>query len=206
LNKKWVTLIIVQIYKTIMKNPKYIYLIIIAVLVGVIIYFNGCDKKPTISTITNPLEAQKLKEVERLTYELGIEKNKTDSLLKLKPKYIAGKTRIHDSLIYVVDSTCKKAVEVLYVECLKTDSINNNIISSQTKAQHKSDSIIGNQKDVITLKNYTRYTDSTKIVSLRNDSIPKAKRSGYWKGAKHGFILGVATDESLRFGVGKVIP
>jgi len=186
------------------KRVTIIGFITTAVLLAIMLIGKGCDNKPVINpTLPIPLEATKLKEVERLTYELGIEKNRTDSLKALKPKYIRGKDRIHDSLIYVVDSTCKKAVEIMYVECLKTDSVNNNIIQGQEIQLMKYSEVVGNYKDIIVLKNYTHSVDSINAIGLNDEikhqkkRVVKAKIGGvaYSIG---GFLIGI--------GVGKIMP
>jgi len=183
--------------------------IVLSILTIILCFFifRNCEfwknnKVPNV-TLPIPLETQKLKEIERLTYELGIEKNRTDSLKALKPKYIAGKDRIHDSLIYVVDSTCKKAVEIMYVECLKTDSINNHIIQGQEIQLMKYSEVVGNYKDIIVLKDYKHSVDSLNMIGL-NDEI-KHQKKRVIKAKVGGGITSVLSGLA-GFGIGKIIP
>ena len=119
----------------------------------------------------------------------------TDSLKGLKPKVIVRYKTIYDSLL-VVDTMCVQALNTLHDEHTKIDSVNNHIISNQSK-------VIKNDSNIIT--NYKQISSNYKIIhtkdSIRNkqltDTIPTVKRKGYIKGFIHGFGSGAAVTKGV---------
>lgn len=109
-----------------------------------------------------------------------------DSILKLKIKYVKGRDMVHDSLIYISDSTCRKSLNILYFECQKVDSVNNWLISTKNE-RIKNDSIESQEKENKIIAKQKRINrDSTYIEHLHNDSIPQVKRKALWKGRGQG--------------------
>lgn len=109
-----------------------------------------------------------------------------DSILKLKIKYVKGRDRVHDSLIYISDSTCRQSLNILYFECQKVDSVNNWLISTKNE-RIKNDSIESQEKENKIIAKQKRINrDSTYIEHLHNDSIPQVKRKALWKGRGQG--------------------
>lgn len=109
-----------------------------------------------------------------------------DSILKLKIKYVKGRDRVHDSLIYISDSTCRKSLNILYFECQKVDSVNNWLISTKNE-RIKNDSIESSEKEKKIIEKQKRINrDSTYIEHLHKDSIPQVKRKALWKGRGQG--------------------
>lgn len=121
---------------------------------------------------------------------------KCDSLLLVKQKVIQGKERVRDSLIYISDSTCRKAINILYYECGKTDSVNNNIISNLNQQKQKDSTSIATLTHKVSTKQERINRDSTRIEQL-NDTIPKVKRKGFVKGFLIGFGSGAAAKQGV---------
>lgn len=120
-----------------------------------------------------------------------------DSILKLKIKYIKGRDRVHDSLIYISDSTCRKSLNILYFECQKVDSVNNWLILTKNE-RIKNDSIESYEKEKKIIAKQKRINrDSTYIEHLHNDSIPKVNRRGFIKGFLIGFGSGAAAKQGV---------
>ncbi len=119
-----------------------------------------------------------------------------DSLLKVKQKAIRGKERVRDSLIYISDSACKNSLIILYNECQKTDSVNNNIISNLNQQKQKDSTSIATLTHKVSTKQERINRDSTRIEQL-NDTIPKVKRKGFVKGFLIGFGSGAAAKQGV---------
>ena len=98
---------------------------------------HGCINEPTPphsnKDSLNTIIAEKEQIAEYAMSEKRIYMAKFDSLLKVKPRYVKGRDRTHDSLIFVSDSICINSLNLLYKECQKVDSVNNSIIDTQTK-------------------------------------------------------------------------
>jgi len=121
---------------------------------------------------------------------------KYDSLQLVKQKIIQGKERVRDSLIYISDSTCRKAINILYYECGKTDSVNNSIISNLQEQDKKDSTTIAVLSHKINTKQERINRDSTRIVQL-NDTLPRVKRKGFFKGFAIGFGSGAAAKQGI---------
>lgn len=162
-----------------------------------------CNRKPLQGSINKPIHdsANSALNVDNEIIKVALLNNKVlrDSLFLLlnrKPIYLRGKTRIKDSLIYVSDSLCDTRLNQLYEISLVGDSINDSIITNQFK-QLSNDSIIINRlQNKVVLKQMVRAYDSTYIARLC-DSIPKVKRKGYFKGLKHGVVIGAVIVEGV---------
>lgn len=121
---------------------------------------------------------------------------KYDSLQLVKQKFIRGKERVRDSLIYISDSTCRKSINILYYECGKTDSVNNSIISNLQEQNKKDSATIAVLNHKINTKQERINLDSTRIVQL-NDTLPRVKRKGFFKGFSIGFGSGAAAKQGI---------
>lgn len=121
---------------------------------------------------------------------------KYDSLQLVKQKVIKGRERVRDSLIYISDSTCRKTINILYYECQKTDSVNNNIILNLQEKNKKDSISISALKHKINTKQERIKRDSTRIVALI-DTIPRVKRKGFFKGFAIGFGSGAASKQGF---------
>ena len=129
---------------------------------------------------------------------------KCDSLLLVKQKVIQGKERVRDSLIYISDSTCKKSINILYYECVKTDSVNNSIISNLKEQTKKDSTSIAVLTHKVLIKQDRIVRDSTRIVQL-NDTLPKVKRKGFIKGFFYGFGSGASVTKGVEI-ISKIKP
>ena len=121
---------------------------------------------------------------------------KYDSLLKVKLRFIKGKDRVRDSLVYVSDSVCQKSINILYYECHKVDSVNNSLISNLQEQSKKDSSTISILNHKIKVKQDRINRDSTRVVQL-TDTLPKVKRKGFVKGFLIGFGSGAAVDKGV---------
>lgn len=121
---------------------------------------------------------------------------KYDSLLKVKLRFIKGKDRVRDSLVYVSDSDCQKSINILYYECHKVDSVNNSLISNLQERGKKDSSTISVLNHKIKVKQERINRDSTRVVQL-TDTLPKVKRKGFVKGFLIGFGSGAAVDKGV---------
>jgi len=121
---------------------------------------------------------------------------KYDSLQLVKQKVIRGKERVRDILIYISDSTCKKSINILYYECGKTDSVNNSIISNLKEQTKKDSTSIAVLTHKVLVKQDRIIRDSTRIVQL-NDTLPRVKRKGFFKGFAIGFGSGAAASKGV---------
>lgn len=159
----------------------------------------GCNPEPHPQTINkdslNTIIAEKTQINDYLKNENKVIKAITDSLKGLKTKVIVRYKTIYDSLL-VVDTMCVQALNTLHDEHTKIDSVNNHIISNQSK-------VIKNDSNIIT--NYKQISSNYKIIhtkdSIRNkqltDTIPTVKRKGYIKGFIHGFGSGAAVTKGV---------
>jgi hypothetical protein len=179
----------------------------VAVLIVIVLFFKLCVsdnyENDTLPTLPIPLESTKLKEIERLTYELGLEKNKTDSLSKLKAIVEHHYHTVYDSLYIESDSVCRAALLIAYNECQNVDSVNTDIINSLSNELATTDKIISDYKDVISIKNYTLSNDSLNMIGLNDEIKHQKKRVAK---AKIGGVLYGIGGVLVGFGAGKVIP
>jgi hypothetical protein len=120
-----------------------------------------------------------------------------DSLSNLKPKVIVRYKTIYDSLL-VVDSTCVRSLNLLYNECQKVDSVNNQIITNQETHIMNDSHIIGNLADIIALKQ-TRISNDSLTIDDLTMTVKKEKRKGKLK-----TILGTALGTLAGFGLGSL--
>lgn len=188
-----------------MKNITFtqVYLIsLFAVVIYCLFLFKGCSTEPTPQTINKDSLYTIIAEKEQIIdYNTTYNKQlnvKIDSLKALKPKFIKGKDRIKDSLIYVSDSVCKLNLTILYNECQKVDSINNSIITNQETHIMNDSHIIGNLTDIIAIQKYVITSDSVTIDELKM-TVKKEKRKGKLKN-----ILGTALGTLAGFGLGSL--
>ena len=111
-------------------------------------------------------------------------------------RFIKGKDRVRDSLVYVSDSVCQKSINILYYECHKVDSVNNSLISNLQEQSKKDSSTISILNHKIKVKQDRINRDSTRVVQL-TDTLPKVKRKGFVKGFLIGFGSGAAVDKGV---------
>lgn len=188
-----------------MRYLKIAIIPIAIVIVLIMLLPKGCSTPgiPDNSNLPILLENQKLKEVERLTYELGIERNKTDSLKALKPKVVYRYKTVYDSIYIESDSVCRLALLITHNECLKLDSVNASIISGQENQLTKYSEMVGNYKDIIVLKDYKNSIDSLNMIGL-NDEI-KHQKKRVVKAKVGGGLIAILCG-AAGFRVGKVMP
>lgn len=153
-------------------------------------------KSPTNNNNQYISEAKDDSILNEMARDKRILQKKYDSLQLVKQKVISGKERVRDSLIYVSDSTCRKSINILYYECVKTDSINNYIISNLQEQNKKDSTKIAVLNHKINTKQERINRDSTRIVQL-NDTLPRVKRKGFFKGFAIGFGIGAAAKQGI---------
>lgn len=161
------------------------------------LFFKGCITEPTpphsnkdsLNTIISSKESAN----DTLLKNNKALKAERDSLKALKPKYIKGKDRVKDSLIFVSDSVCIRNLTILYNECQKIDSVNNQIITNQESHIMNDSQIIGNLADIIAIQKHRIKTDSVDIEYLTL-TVKKEKRKGKLKtilGSALGVLGGI---------------
>jgi hypothetical protein len=169
------------------------YLVMALLIILASVYLHDCrGGDPKIVTVTPSDQLKEIIEDKNYIIETVIENNKVlraknDSLSHLKPKYIAGRDRIKDSLIYVSDSTCINNLTILYNECQKIDSINNYIIQNQANQITNYSTVSGNLMDIIAIQKYQLTVDSVNEIALKQE-IKKKYRKGLLQG---GVVVGV---------------
>lgn len=160
-------------------NPKHIYLLIIAVLVSIIL-LRGCKSEPIIIDSKPNHDTIYVKETIQAEIFNKL-KAKNDSLLSLKPKHVHHYHNTFDSL-YFADTLCQKSLTILYNEFGKLNSLNDSIIKNDSLAKVTLINIIDLKQAHITI-------DSTYIATVPT-LLKKAKRKGYFKGVRHGVVVG----------------
>lgn len=173
------------------------YLIIGILIVILSFIMKDCEHKPklvlTPNDSINTVIAEKEQIIAYIKEDNIRKKAVIDSLNNLKPKVIVRYKTVYDSLL-IVDTMCVQALNTLYNECQKVDSVNNQIITNQEQHIINDSHIIGNLTDIVALKQYQHTKDSTRIVQL-NDTIPTVKRKGFLKGFGIGFGSGAAASK-----------
>jgi len=144
---------------------KIIPYIIIAILIGILISFVKCDKEPKTSDETI-LISQITNKVENGLTVISRKDAIIDSLKHLKPKYIKGRDRVRDSLIYISDSICVNNLLALNKECLKVDSANTAIITEQENQMMRYSEVVGLMEERNDMQEKRHVKDSTEITKL----------------------------------------
>jgi len=118
---------------------------------------------------------------------------KYDSLLSVKPKYIKGRDRVKDSLIFVADTACINSLVTLYNQCAKVDSVNEFIISNQSSQIAQYITLTNNQQDIIDIRNYQHGVDSVNEIAYKEriDAEIKTAKRKYRKGLLQGGAVGL---------------
>lgn len=167
-------------------------------LLLIIVALHWCNSKPQPINEpiidTNPLN-ELVKDKEAINATL-MENNKVlrDSLFVLlhkKPKYIQGRDRVKDSLIYVADTACINSLVTLYNQCAKVDSVNEFIISNQSSQIAQYITLTNNQQDIIDIRNYQHGVDSVNYEILK-EQLPLEFKRGKRKGRNEGIAIGKA--------------
>jgi hypothetical protein len=166
----------------------YIFIGILIVIAS--FFFKDCRHRPDLVIVPNDAINRIIKDKQvTVNYYLNkakIDSLKIDSLSHLKPKYIKGRDRVKDSLIYVSDSICVKNLTILYNECQKIDSVNNAIITNQESHIMDDSHVIGNLTDIVALQKYKLTNDSLAIID-----ISKEVKRKYRKGLMQGGLVGI---------------
>lgn len=149
---------------------------------------NGCNKGKLVTDNTQQYKAETIDNdiIQISSANHNALLIKYDSLLKVKQKYIKGKERVRDSLIYVSDTICHHPLIAMYTECLKTDSVNNSIISNLQLQGHNDTIAINSLTDKVNIKQERINKDSLQIIQINKDS----KRKGF-KRFIQGGVIGV---------------
>jgi hypothetical protein len=152
-----------EIYKTI--TP---YLII-GILIVIASFIMKCEREPQPKKPqdeTTVLISQITNKVENGLTTISRKDAIIDSLIRLKPKYIKGKDRVRDSLIYISDSICVNNLIALNNECQKIDSVNNAIISEQEIQMIKYSEVVGLMQERNSMQEKRHVKDSIGINTL----------------------------------------
>lgn len=175
----------------------FLGLVLLAIIVFALLYCNS-NPQPINEPIenTNPLN-EIVKDKEAINAVL-IENNKVlrDSLFMIlhqKPKYIRGRDRVKDSLIYVADTACINSLVTLYNQCAKVDSMNEYIIANQSGQIANLVTITNNQQDIIDIRNYQHGVDSVNEIAYKEQikaEIKNGKRK-YRRGLLQGGAVGL---------------
>lgn len=183
---------------------RYLKIGLVAAFILALIFiptYCGLNKLRSIKSPTNNnnqyiSEAKDDSILNEMARDNHILQKKYDSLQLVKQKVITGRERVRDSLIYISDSTCRNNINILYYECQKTDSVNNNIILNLQEKNKKDSTSISVLKHKINTKQERINRDSTRIVALL-DTIPRVKRKGFFKGFAIGFGSGAAAKQGV---------
>jgi hypothetical protein len=173
------------------------YLVMALLIILASVYLKDCGGgEPKIVTVTPSEQLKEIIEDKNYIIETVIENNKVlraknDSLSHLKPKYIKGRDRIKDSLIYVSDSICINNLNVLYNECQRVDSVNQDIIQNQANQITNYSTVSGNLMDIIAIQKYKLTVDSVNEIALKRE-IKKKYRKGLMQGGAIGVGIGAA--------------
>lgn len=175
----------------------FLVALLLAIIVFALLYCNS-NPQPINEPIenTNPLN-EIVKDKEAINAVL-IENNKVlrDSLFMIlhqKPKYIRGRDRVKDSLIYVADTACINSLVTLYNQCAKVDSMNEYIIANQSGQIANLVTITNNQQDIIDIRNYQHGVDSVNEIAYKEQikaEIKNGKRK-YRRGLLQGGAVGL---------------
>lgn len=166
--------------------------ILLLLLVGSYTYYNQTDPKlatPNHDTI------YKAETIDNNTIELTLKHNKylariNDSLMARKPIYVIRYKTKFDSL-YITDTSCQSSLIMLYNSFGDLNDLNDSIIANSSKRLVNDSILIATLNHKIGLKQSRVTIDSTRLVALI-DTLPKVKRRGYFKGLRHGAVIGAA--------------
>jgi len=170
------------------------YIVIGILIVIASFLMKGCENKPNVVIVPNDAINAIIKDKQQTAnYYINRAKSdslKIDSLSHLKPKYIKGRDRVKDSLIYVSDSACYKSLVILYNECQKVDSVNNAIITNQENHIMNDSHVIGNLTDIVAMQKYKATNDSLAIIEISKE-VKRKYRKGLLQGGCVGLGVGV---------------
>lgn len=155
---------------------------------------NGCEHKPVV-TSNNHDSIYKYEVIDNNTLELTSKHNKylkhiIDSLVMRKPIYVIRYKTKFDSLM-IADTSCQNSLITLYNSFGDLNDLNDSIITNNNRSKINDSITIATLYNKVSLKQSRIVIDSSRIVALI-DTLPKVKRKGYWKGFKHGAIIGAA--------------
>lgn len=157
------------------------------VLILFIIFTNKCST-PVIPDNSKPDHSALTKSDRKDDSVIQITKRKVDTLILTKTKYVNRYITVYDSL-YITDTICQGSLKTLYNSFQLVSNVNDSIISNK-------DTIIARLEHKVISKQSRVSMDSTYIVRLC-DSIPKVKRKGYFKGLRHGVVIGAVIAEGV---------
>lgn len=168
---------------------------LLAILVTIIFMANckGCDHK--LVTANNHDSIYKYEVIDNNTLELTAKHNKylkriIDSLVSRKPIYVIRYKTKFDSLM-IADTSCQNSLITLYNSFGDLNDLNDSIIAKNNQYKINDSITIATLYNKVSLKQHRIELDSTRIIALI-DTLPKVKRKGYWKGLKHGTVIGAA--------------
>jgi hypothetical protein len=143
--------------------------LIIGVLIVIASFIMKCEREPQPTKPqdeTTVLISQITNKVENGLTTISRKDAIIDSLIHLKPKYIEGRDRVRDSLIYISDSICVNILIALNNECIRVDSVNNVIISEQESQMIKYSEVVGLMQERNDAQEKRHVTDSITIHTL----------------------------------------
>ena len=176
---------------------KQLYKPLLAIFILVMIYLalKGCGKgKPIINNSIKDTIA-----VNNLDLNIALANNKDlhielDSIKKLPPIYKIKYKHFYDTIYSEAPDTCHLYLARLNAKCMVLDSINESVISSYA-------SVI--ESDLQVFAKYEKLNNSrikqSKQDSLVIDSLTRSKKK-YFKGFKHGIIIGAIITQGLNVG------
>lgn len=145
----------------------------------------------------NPIQQvinSKEKTINKDSLEVIRIKKDVDSLSRLTQKTrIIYKTR-YDSIYISQSDTCKEALQIVYKDFNRLDSLNQLQLLKQDSVIMKDYNIKLEMRDIINLVKVQLSQSRDSLTDLKKE-VNKKVRKGYFKGFKHGFASGATLTE-----------
>jgi hypothetical protein len=156
----------------------------IGITIATSLIFKGCNRQSTLTPSQKKADSIKV-EIKELIRDNVIYKDRWHNG---KIKFIS---KIDTLIKYVEDDSCKENIKQIKEEYLLQQNKTDSLIYLDSLIMTKQKTLI--DINDITISSLGGKVDSLnkKITSLRNDTIPKAKRKSFIKGFKWGFGGGI---------------
>lgn len=172
-------------------------LLIIALIILLIFMIKSCRDLDKEELKPNPIQQvinSKEKTINKDSLEVIRIKKDVDSLSRLTQKTrIIYKTR-YDSIYITQSDTCKEALEIVYRDFNRLDSLNQLQLLKQDSVIMKDYNIKLEMRDIINLVKVQLSQSRDSLTDLKKE-VNKKVRKGYFKGFKHGFGSGATLTE-----------
>lgn len=172
-------------------------LLIIALIILLIFMIKSCRDLDKPELKPNPIQQvinSKEKTINKDSLEVIRIKKDVDSLSRLTQKTrIIYKTR-YDSIYISQSDTCKEALQIVYKDFNRLDSLNQLQLLKQDSVIMKDYNIKLEMRDIINLVKVQLSQSRDSLTDLKKE-VNKKVRKGYFKGFKHGFASGATLTE-----------